>query len=82
MVAKKQVLLGDMGDVTERCRDAAPMVADDADAADGIFLSGTYPNDPASGPAFDTDMCARLGRRKLLTSLRYVTAYGRMSIVG
>jgi hypothetical protein len=28
------------------------LVADGADGADGIFLSSSYPNDPASGPAF------------------------------
>ena len=34
-----------------RCR----LVADTADGTDGIFLSYTYPNDPASGPAFPTE---------------------------
>jgi hypothetical protein len=34
---------------------AVDIVADAADGADGIFLSGTYPNDPASGPAFATE---------------------------
>src|SRR5262249_46870491 len=33
-----------------RCR----LVADAADGTDGIFLSCSYPNDPASGPAFPT----------------------------
>jgi hypothetical protein len=37
------------------CGDTAPMVADDADGADNIFLSCTYANDPASGSAFATE---------------------------
>src|SRR5262249_11186180 len=34
-----------------RCR----LVADAADGTDDIFLSCTYPNDPASGPAFPAE---------------------------
>jgi hypothetical protein len=49
------------GDITSRagcggrCRDTEAMVADDADGADGILLNCTYPNDPASTPAFPTE---------------------------
>jgi hypothetical protein len=38
------------------CRDTAPMVADGADGADGIFLSCTYSNDPGSSSAFATEL--------------------------
>src|SRR5215510_13687716 len=31
------------------------LVADAADGTDGIFLRCTYPNDPASGPAFPAE---------------------------
>jgi len=51
-------------------------------AALGKDTKGTYPYDPACGPAFETDMCTPLGRRKLLTSSRYARSYGRMSFVG